>query len=57
MIDHKTSLNRLKRIEITPSVFSNYKPIAEKDKGDHRTKCREGPGVGIAGPREEQVKR
>lgn len=54
-IDHKTSINRFKRIEITPSVFPNHKPTAEKDKGDHRREHRQGPGVGIAVSIEEQV--
>lgn len=57
MIDHKVSLNKFKRTEITQDMFSNHRLMAGKDKGDHRTKYREGPGVGIAGPMEEQVRR
>lgn len=44
MIYHKTSLNKLK------SMFFNDRPVAGKDKRDHRTKYREGLGVGIVGP-------
>ena len=52
--DHKTSLNKFKRIEIIQSMFSDHRLVAGKTKGDHIAE--EGPGAKISGTRKEQLR-